>query len=382
MTQFLLDQFLAACVSACLQDEPAPAWPTDWPDTDNPQITERIKFHGIALLLANRPATFADWPKDPVAAVREEARMQAIWEVSHQRALVPLIAALDAARIRPAFIKGTALAYSAYADPAVRRRGDTDILFSGVSKPAVRSVLETCGFVPSGERGPTQEPWSFAARGGFRHEVDIHWRISGALAIAEALERLRPESRIVALPRLSPLAYGLGAVDNLILTCVNRAAHDAFGYYVENARPADGDRLIWALDIHLVTTNFTDPDWSELVDLARSSGSATVVASGLLFAGARLGAMAPGWVLDRLNRPGSHQPVGAYYGASSNFQRWKSSMKSSASLGEKMALLQYETLRGRRFMNQRYPDAQHWPLWVLHIRRLAEGALRLLGLRA
>jgi hypothetical protein len=382
MSQVLIDHYLAACVKAVTQDECLPPWPSDWTQADSTPIIARIKFHGIALLLANKVAALAGWPLDVVTAVKEEARLQAIWEASHSRAIARLIEALHAAGMTAVLMKGTALAYSAYSDPAIRRRGDTDILLSGVSKRAARSVLTQCGFRPSDERGPTQEPWALSARGGFEHEIDIHWRISSTLVVAQALEGLRPESRIMPLPRLSPVACGLGPIDNLILTCVNRVAHEAYGYFVEDDRPVDGDRLIWALDIDLVSRNFDDADWTLLADLAAASGTVGVVRSGLLFAGAQLGTMAPDWVLERLSRPGSHEPVGDYFGPSSEFEKFKGNLAASGTLGEKMTLLKQQVLKSRRFLREKYPDAAHWPLWALRVRRLTSVGLKLLRLRS
>ena len=225
MADVSIDSFLAGCVRACLAGAPLPPWPAAWATGRSEGLAARVKFHGIALLLAQHRPGLADWPAAAAEAVKGEARLQALWEASHQTAIAPLVEALHAAGIKSAAIKGTALAYGYHADPAVRRRGDTDLLLIGAPRPLARTVLERCGFVPAGDRGPTQEPWEITGADGFTHEVDVHWRINGSLVLSKALEKLASEERIVPLPRLSPSALALGRIDNLILTCVNRYSH-------------------------------------------------------------------------------------------------------------------------------------------------------------
>ena len=382
MTDISIDTYLASCVRACIEDSPLAPCPSSWPSGTAEDAVARIKFHGIALLLVRHDPAPQGWPDTVVRAVRDEARMQALWEASHHAAVGPLVEALAAAGIAAAALKGTAIGYGYHADPAVRRRGDTDLLLlvPGASRDAARAVLRDCGFAPDGDRGPTQEPWSIAGTDGFTHEVDIHWRINGSLAVSKALERLDCEQRIVPLPKLAPSALALGAIDNLILTCVNRYSHEAFGYHVEDDRPADGNRLIWAVDMRLLTAGFSAQDWTQLAQLAAASGSARVVRDGLAFAQASIGLTLPGGFLDRLAEAGGAEPVAAYLGEPSSIRRLKSDLAAVTSAGELADLLRLRFLPGRRFMDDRFPDAQHWPLWALHVRRMTGGVLRRFGL--
>lgn len=380
MAEISIDTFLAACARACLANEKLPRWPESWPLENSGAAAARIKFHGIALLLIQRDSAPDGWPDAVIRAVRDEARMQALWEASHHAAMRPLVEALAAAGIGAAALKGTAIGYGYHADPAVRRRGDTDLLLHGAERGAARAVLSACGFGPDGDRGPTQEPWSITQRDGFTHEVDVHWRINGSLAVSMALERLAFESRIVPLPRLSPSALALGAIDNLILTCVNRYSHQAFGYHVENDRPADGDRLIWAVDMRLLTAGFSPQDWAQLAELAIASGCVRVLSDGLAFAQANVGLALPEGFLGGLVSSGGAEPVAAYLAEPSHIKRLRSDLAAVTNPGELGDLLRLRLIPGRRFMDERYPDAQHWPLWALHLRRMAGSVLRRLGL--
>lgn len=382
MSNISIDSYLAACVQTSLADEPLAMWPETWPQDNAEAATARIKFHGIALLLVQHDPAPQGWPEVVVRAVRDEARMQALWEASHHAAVRPLVEAFAAAGIGAAALKGTAIGYGYHKDPAVRRRGDTDLLLllPGASRNAARAVLRTSGFAPDGDRGPTQEPWSITGTDGFTHEVDIHWRINGSLAVSRVLERLECEQRIVPLPKLAPAALALAAIDNLILTCVNRYSHEAFGYHVEDNCPADGNRLVWAIDMRLLSEGFSAHDWAHLAQLTAISGSARVVRDGLAFAQASIGLPLPDGVLDRLAKSGGTESVAAYLGEPSHIKRLKWDLAAVTSPGELGDLLRLRLLPGRRFMDDRFPDAQHWPLWALHIRRMAGGVLKRLGL--
>lgn len=380
MAQESIDTYLAACVRACLGSAPLPAWPWNGEEDLDQLASGRIKFHGIALLLAQHPSALPGWPARVAATTKDEARMQALWEASHRSALVRLLKALDSAGIRSAAMKGTALAYGFHADPATRRRGDTDLLVPGVRRSAARHILAQCGFTPSGDRALTQEPWSIAARDGFEHQVDIHWRINGSASVSKALERLDCERRIVALPRLDPCALSLGPVDNLILTCVNRYAHRTFGYHVEDDRPTDGDRLIWAVDIKLVTDGFTTGDWAQLADLAAKSGTASVVQSALAFAEEGVGIVLPEGFREGLARAPGGDAVAAYLGEASSAKRFISELGAVKGFREFALFVSLWLLPGKSLLTERFPDAQGWPLWALRVRRLASAFLKQLGL--
>lgn len=205
MKDISIDTYRSACVRAYLEKAPLAMWPAYWQLENAKALAARVKFHGIALLLVRHDPAPQGWPETLVRSVRDQARMQALWEASHQSAARPLVEALAATGIVAAALKGTAIGYGYLSDPAVRGRGDTDLLLVDASRALARDVLERCGFFPAGDSGPTQEPWSRTGRDGFTEEVDIHWRINGSLAVSQALERLECEQGIVPLPQ-SPAA--------------------------------------------------------------------------------------------------------------------------------------------------------------------------------
>lgn len=380
MQRDLIDTYLAACVRACHEGSAMPIWPDGLSADHAEEIGRRIRFHGIALLLAQHSPGFPGWPAAVTEAVKDEARMQALWEASHRRAVLRLIEGLAAAGITAAIMKGTALAYGFHADPAIRRRGDTDLYLPGADRRAALAVLRRCGFEPYGDRALTQEPWALATPDGFFHEVDIHWRINSSATVSRSLDRLQCETRMVPLPRFAPGAIALGPLDNLILTCVNRYAHQCFGYHVEDTRPADGDRLIWAVDIKLLTADFTTAAWERLAALAAISGTSSVVHSALAFAQARLGLELPDGYLEKLAAAKADMTVSRYLGEPSAARRLRMEMAAARSTGELALMLRLWLLPGRKIMAARFPDARGWPMWALHLRRITGVVLGRLGL--
>ena len=59
-----------------------------------------------------------------------------------------VLAAFERSRVPSLVIKGTALAYSVYADPALRVRGDTDLLVRPEARSSAQQALLNCGFTP------------------------------------------------------------------------------------------------------------------------------------------------------------------------------------------------------------------------------------------
>ena len=155
------DDFLAQCTRCVVKGEAAPAWSEELNGVDaEVAVQGRIAFHGIALLLAEHPSVLDDWPEDLRTHTQSEARMQGIWEISHAQAVATLFEALHDAGVTAIAMKGTALAYSLYDDPAIRRRGDTDILIHTLDRDHARRVMREAGFSPGGDPLALQEELS------------------------------------------------------------------------------------------------------------------------------------------------------------------------------------------------------------------------------
>src|SRR5712691_10127605 len=68
-----------------------------------------------------------DWPEAICEALARESRLQTARELLRRKELISVLDVLAAEDIHPILLKGTALAYSLYDNPASRPRVDTDL---------------------------------------------------------------------------------------------------------------------------------------------------------------------------------------------------------------------------------------------------------------
>jgi hypothetical protein len=374
-----VDRYLAAALRAAIDRTDLPPWPRDWPDTPEhgDAVFARIAFHGLALALLHDPARLAGWPARLVTAVQEEARAQSFWERGHREVLARLLAILAKNGTTAIATKGTALAYSAYPEPALRRRGDSDLLVGKVARKPLRRALAARGFTPTGDARPLQESWSATCALGFTHVFDLHWRINASPVIAEALERARIGTRTVPLPAIGQGARALAPADNLVVVALNRASHLTFGYHSGADLLFEGDRLIWALDIDLVARGLGDAGWEALVAAATASGSAPLVHSALAFATDRLGTAIPPAIMAALAEAPGDERLLRCVGALGGFDRLRLELTACPTWRDKLAMTAYTLVPDKEVLRQRFPDALHWPTPALYARRLLSGATRL-----
>ena len=208
---------------------------------------------------------------------------------------------------------------------------------------------------------------------GFDHTVDLHWRLSASPAVSELLEANLPRRRLITLPSLSSGAKGIGPIDNLILICINRAAHGRFGYQVGDAVLFENDRLIWALDIQMLGAAFTESDWEELTESARASRASDIVISGLRLAKETLGMEIPADVLETLDRNAGDKRLTHYLSHASGREQFILDLSATPSLGEKIRLVTLKLFPTKEQLHERYPSATHWPTFALRLRRVASG---------
>ncbi len=372
------DQYLARCVQCFLRSQPVPDWPADL-EVSPDEAALRVTFHGIALLLVEAAPGLPGWPAELAEAIKQEARVQSFWELSHAKLVAQLVEALHAAGIQALILKGTALAYSHYPNPALRRRGDSDLLIEGGRRAKARAVFAAAGFTLCNDARPLQEAWSSGTDFGFDHTIDLHWRISASSAVSELLEANAPRRRIQQLPKLSPNAASIGPVDNLILICLNRAQHAKFGYLIGKERLFENDRLIWAVDIDLLTSAFEPAHWEELVQNASDSASSDIILSGLDLAQRCLDTPVPEAVLTQLKQQSDDTRLTDYLMSGSSTHRLKLDLAASPSWRDKLRLITFKLIPSEDLVRERFPDAESWPLAVLHIRRLLSGLGKFIG---
>jgi hypothetical protein len=374
-----IDAFLSDCLKAILRAAPLPAWPDRWQACES-EVIDRIGFHGIAPFLNSgfslqNPAE-TGWPATILQALRKETALATFWENSHRETIARLIAAFHDASVSVVITKGTALAYSVYPQPHMRRRGDSDIVVLGGTRKQARAVLAACGFTREADPRALQEDWHYDSPLGIRHAVDVHWHLNASAAISRWLGRGACFAGHIDLPQLGPGARGMGPIGNIILTAINRHSHGVMGYYVAGTRLFETGRLIWAVDLFLLTRSFIAQDWAELAEQAERTGTAAIVLSGLQYAEAMVGAQVPPSVIAALGQVVPGDDVAGYFATVSGARRLRADVAAAPRLADKGRVALRALLPSDAFLEDRFPDARGWPRSALHLRRLVEGALK------
>ena len=341
-------------------------------------LRDRLRFHGIAGLLLAEPRWVAACPPEVLAAAEGEARINRLWEDTHRAALLPLLDALAKAGIDTLLLKGTALAYSLYQEPAMRPRGDTDLLIRPAALEQARAAFRACGFVPSSSAGPerSQEDWQIDSGFGFIHRVDLHWQA----AVLPALQRIRQVDDLFAtavpLPTLSPFAAMPDLAENLFSCAINQAMHGSTGFYLDGRKVAGAGHLGWLCDVHLIASRLTDGQWQRLAEAALDKRIAPLVRQVLGDAAAVLGTAVPPAILTRLASQRQPCRVTHYLHGAGPIERLWLALAGASSLAEGFAEVIHHLFPSRARLRRLHPDYPDWPLPLLHLRRIAGYGLR------
>ncbi len=226
----------------------------------------------------------------------DAACRQAAYAVHQEQELRRVVGEFVRAGIAPIFLKGAALAYTVYADAALRPGADQDMLIRPDEADRVRAIFERLGYEP--ELQPPGE--HIASQFGFRRTdaramvylFDIHLKISNALVYADRLSYEDIRAEAVPMPRLDARALAPSPVHSLVIACVHRIAHHA-----------DTDDLLWLYDIHLLAGSLTGEEWARALTLADAKQLGAVVLRGIERAGRALGQSAPDVVIEPAARP-------------------------------------------------------------------------------
>jgi hypothetical protein len=208
-------------------------------------FVEAADRHGVLCLIAeacgsgNADGVAAELRDALMAVLRRECVLEAVRLIETRRVLQ----ALADAGVPALVIKGTALAYTRYANPWLRPRFDTDLLVAREDALRARRVLERLGYIEppfiSGELLMHQADYRRDYR-GIQHRCDLHWRTTNPAMFAELFPFDEVARRAQPIAALGPTALTLDTADALLLACVHRVAHHR------------GDRLIWLYDVHLL----------------------------------------------------------------------------------------------------------------------------------
>ena len=371
-----------ALIRASLRGEPA-VWPENGDAAFAQAVLKRCAVHGIAALVYQRVASASGWPREVLEGLRNRSAAAAIWELNHQRYLSSLLPELDSHGIEPVLLKGTALAYTCYSEPAHRMRGDTDLLISPNSRDKADSLLNKHGFKPliltSGELVSYQVPYSLRDQLGISHQIDLHWRICNGQVLAKIFSHAELRARAVPASRLCGAAWVPSRPDAILIACMHRMTHRYAPYWVEGVVQFSADRLIWFYDLHLLAENLTLEEQDLLVRLAHEKGLAGICQDGLAQTADMLQTDLPEGLLDALS-PGNRREMPRMYLDAGWLRSEFLNFKATPGVGPKLRFVRERVFPPGDYMRARFAKVRpNWLPW-LYVRRMVKGAAgRLVG---
>jgi len=281
---------------------------------DRRALAERVRAGNLQTLISDAVddgvdglLAFAAGPgADPL--IDAERRRLVLREGVAHAELVRVTAALAAAGIRAAILKGSALAYTHYPEPWCRPRIDLDLLVSRRDRDRSRDAMRALGYHEgrpmSGRWLMQQDAWKREAGAGVPLDCDVHFELTNRQFFTARLPVEPLLARAVPAPFAGPGALQLDPVDALLYSCVHRVAH--------HSREA---RLIWHADIARQGAALDAAAVAAFVDRAASAGLSSIAAQELRIASAlwneRSGALAPEIVRD-LSAAGRHEPAAKF----------------------------------------------------------------------
>lgn len=356
----------------------------EWPVTDDAADFEntvivRAGYHGVVGLLNAETDAIALWPQKLRSALRSRALAAATWEMRHRSYLLEVTDRLAERHISAVILKGTALAYDLYAEPALRTRSDTDLLVEKSDVDAARRELAALGFAPANSPDNLfgeihlQESWRRVCPSGTEHHIDLHWQAMNAAALEGVLTFADCLVDPVRLPRLGPAAVAMSHPAMLLHACLHRASHLSAPYLFDGVAYFGGDRLIWLYDVRLLADAMTDAEWQAFLGLVLERGAAEVCLQCLLLAVDRLDAQVPAEIQSLLAALPSAGKADRYLLNMRRLERGIANIKAAKGFKAKFSQVAVRAFPSAQFMRGKYPDSGRTPLLLLYIRRILSG---------
>ena len=365
-------------ICAVLREE-SPKWPAACGDELETIFMRRAQYHGVTPLLHERLRHLSAWPYPVREAVRRYALAGAGWELRHQQVLSDVVAVLRTSDIEPVLFKGTALAYSLYANPVWRERSDTDMIVAPHDWGRASDALISLGFRRnmgvSGEFVSYQDSYTKESGDGGQHTIDLHRRINNSELLSRlfSYEELRAEA--CQAPALCKAAWIAGPVHSLLLACLHPATHKHNPYIVDDVPHYGGDRLIWHYDVHLLAESFTPVQWQDFVDQAGTKGLGATSLEALKRAATCYKTRYPDVALQALAK--RREPVAVYLKAGKLRQGWIDFVSISG-MANRLQFAREFAFPPTTYMRAKYAQLPNaWLPW-LYARRAVEGLTKYL----
>jgi hypothetical protein len=360
-----------------------PVWP--WGE-DSETVTNFLgecERQGVSALVHSHLKSL-DWPQPVTVRFRTKAVQLAMWEQGHLQVLKQVFAAFAEHSVRPIVIKGTALAYTNYDDPALRTRGDTDLLIPTNARATTDELLRGLGFeqdaAVSGQFVSYQSTYMRRAGTGMSHLLDLHWRINNSEVLSSLFTYDELWSQAIELPELGPNAYGPSPIHSTLIACMHRATHRMHPYYVDGVAHHDADRIIWLSDIHLITSRFSAREWKALFDLADEKGLRGIVIESLLLVAQLWRRPLPPNVRRELT---ADKPIGvaSIYLSSGRLRQHWMDFRALGAISSQVKFLRELFFPAPEYMRAKFQSASI-PLSLLYVRRAIQGVAKRLRVRA
>lgn len=347
------------------------AWPQDASEEFEAKFVERAAFHRVHLLLGGIFGS-APWAVPWPARVRERldqlSHADTITEMVRSREMVRVLDALAAEGVSSLLMKGTALAFTTYASPNLRPRGDTDFLIPKECRERAEKTLCRLGYTRgariSGKLIEYQAPYFRENIHGVSNILDLHWRVSNRQSLAAAFDFDALASRSVPVLDLGPNARALGPLDALLVACVHGPAH-----HDEKDRP-----LIWTYDVNLLAEALSGPEWEDLVRYAEEGGIRQLCLAALRESRERYGTCLPESAIRALSGAKGERSARLLDPRRRDFL-WED-LASLDGWTDKIRFLREAAFPSPAYLRQRYSIESHWMLPALYMHRGISGIIR------
>ena len=327
--------------------------------TVDARLIDFARAHGMHLVLGACVGT---------PEFKAERRIAMALDALRETELRRVLGALADAGIRGVLFKGAAIARTHYRSPELRPRTDTDLLVPADRRRDVARILEQLGYRRPPETGgdliATQFHYTLVDRATIEHALDVHWRISNAIAFADVLSYDEIARDAAPLPGLPPGAYGPSTLHSLVLACTHRVAHHP-----------DSGLLLWLYDIHVLAESLSAADEDRLVALAAERRIRTVCAYCLRDAADAFHGKADALAARLAPPAGAIEPTAAFLGNRIRpVDLLAADLRALGHWRARLRLLREHLLPGREYMFTRYGTRRSWSLPWLYARRIVWGA--------
>ena len=356
-------------VAAALRGDAAP-WPADGGEAFARTLLLTAAEHGVDTRLADGRADAAGWPPVICEYLRRAALDAAVVEVLRQQEVRAVLDSLSHAGVRPLVLKGTALAYSLYPTPHERPRIDTDLLLPIDVVDRAWAALAARGYVRAAQNTGRLVSHQFACartdERGVWHAFDIHWKLANPQVFANLITYDELAGRAEPIEPLGPHARVPCLADMLVIACLHQAAHHP-----------EQLRLIWTLDLDLLTRRLGADGFGAAVAIARERGLATVCAYGLRTAQRWFDTPVPADVLDALDAVDPRtEPAARYLGHVTRLDNLWEDLQQLPRWGDRARLVSEHAFPSAEYMLRAYGTSRRVWLPALYVHRLVRGGWR------